>query len=560
MSTVPALFFALATAATPAPRGEIIDFSARWCGPCQQVAPLVARLEREGEPIRTVDVDAQRDVAQRFKVTAMPTFVLLIDGKEVDRNVGAMSEAQLRAWLGRIPQPEPAETAAPATAAAPARSYVADPNVRLGTPQPIQNALAGGPVPASEQASASAAPARAFPDAAAESPAGMEVRATDALIENAGDEAVTPMDASVRLRVTINGHINLGSGTIVECTGERARIVTCGHIFRGFTEGSRIEVNLFRNGQEQSMLGELVKFDLASDVGLIQIATPERLPTAPVARAPQGVQVNESVINIGCSGGQPPTREELSVTAVNPYEGPDNLECSGVPVQGRSGGGLFKASGELVGVCIAADPNRKRGVYAGLLAVHELLGEAGLAYLYEPPAARETPVALAANTQMDSLLGGDATADSRSALLDSPAPAVTPASRPAAVAAHPPRSVPQASGLAAPTGDAEIVCIIRPRNQPGADTQVVIIHEASPKLMSYLRGEISPGSSSAGGSAISNVRATSVNPAPLVATSRELRPDDAETVSAARPTLLPTALSRQHSPRAYVRSEGSRLR
>jgi thiol-disulfide isomerase/thioredoxin len=85
MLSVPALVVALATAAAPAPRGEVIDFSATWCGPCQQMAPLVARLEREGLPIRKVDIDQDRAFANRYSITAMPTFVLVIDGKEVDR-------------------------------------------------------------------------------------------------------------------------------------------------------------------------------------------------------------------------------------------------------------------------------------------------------------------------------------------------------------------------------------------------------------------------------------------------------------------------------------------
>ena len=64
----------------------ILDFTAVWCGPCQQVSPLVSKMERDGVPIKRVDVDKYPDLKEKYGIRTIPTFVLLIDGKEVSRS------------------------------------------------------------------------------------------------------------------------------------------------------------------------------------------------------------------------------------------------------------------------------------------------------------------------------------------------------------------------------------------------------------------------------------------------------------------------------------------
>lgn len=82
---------------------KIYHFTAPWCGPCQQMAPLVSRLCREGVPIRKIDVDQERALSQQFHVQSIPSFVLVVNGKEVTRIVGATSEQELRRLFARIP-------------------------------------------------------------------------------------------------------------------------------------------------------------------------------------------------------------------------------------------------------------------------------------------------------------------------------------------------------------------------------------------------------------------------------------------------------------------------
>ncbi|CDP02192.1 unnamed protein product [Coffea canephora] len=72
----------------------VVDFAASWCGPCKLMEPLVKDMSGKYTDIDFVkiDVDELPDVAQEHKVQAMPTFLLLKQGKEVDRIVGAKKD------------------------------------------------------------------------------------------------------------------------------------------------------------------------------------------------------------------------------------------------------------------------------------------------------------------------------------------------------------------------------------------------------------------------------------------------------------------------------------
>ena len=91
------------------------------------------------------------------------------------------------------------------------------------------------------------------------------------------------------------------------------------------------------------------------------------------------------MIGIGCSNGQDPTVLETRVTSLDRYQGPPNIEASGAPAIGRSGGGLFNGKNELVGVCNNADPEGNEGIYAGLESIHDQLDRLGLKEIYAKP-------------------------------------------------------------------------------------------------------------------------------------------------------------------------------
>ncbi|KAK5678128.1 mitochondrial thioredoxin [Elasticomyces elasticus] len=72
-----------------------IDFSAAWCGPCKTISPIFVQLAKkhgvEGTlAFAKVDVDEAKDVAQKYQISAMPTFMFFKDGKQVAVNGNAM--------------------------------------------------------------------------------------------------------------------------------------------------------------------------------------------------------------------------------------------------------------------------------------------------------------------------------------------------------------------------------------------------------------------------------------------------------------------------------------
>jgi hypothetical protein len=346
-----------------------------------------------------------------------------------------------------------------------------------------------------------------------ESPSPEENTIARGNLEDAASDAAIPvndpMSASARLRVTINGHINLGSGTVIDSRVGRTFIVTCGHIFRDHNEGSKIEVDLFSNGAPQTFVGTLVRYDLEADVGLISVPTDIVMSSVSLALPAFVLNRSDRVACIGCSGGNDPSREQLTVTAINKYTGPDNIECTGTPVQGRSGGGLFSTDGELIGVCIAADQEANRGLYAHAFAIHRLLDECNLAYLYQPqPEVSQEPVFAAAEAPPAEPLSDEGFEAFATAASSEPPTTVTDPATDAFAGAM--------ADVAA--GDAEVVVIIRPRGQPNAPSRVVIINQASQKFFSYLNGELDQGAQNVAASR------TATPPATLERTTQTIDP------------------------------------
>jgi thioredoxin 2 len=88
--------------AEQSPVPVLVDFWAAWCGPCRMVSPVLDKLARE-RPGRIklvkVDVDTSPDLSRRFDVQAIPTLMVMVDGKVVARQAGAAPAEVLRSWL-----------------------------------------------------------------------------------------------------------------------------------------------------------------------------------------------------------------------------------------------------------------------------------------------------------------------------------------------------------------------------------------------------------------------------------------------------------------------------
>lgn len=82
----------------------LVDLWAPWCGPCRFVAPILEELARDYAgrlKVIKVNVDENPMLAQRFGAQSIPTLVVLRDGREVDRVVGAMPRQPLEARLSQ---------------------------------------------------------------------------------------------------------------------------------------------------------------------------------------------------------------------------------------------------------------------------------------------------------------------------------------------------------------------------------------------------------------------------------------------------------------------------
>ena len=79
----------------------LLDFYAAWCGPCRMMSPIIEEIaeERSDILVAKINVDEQPELAQQFGVVSIPTLVVLKDGREVNRQLGAKPKAQILAML-----------------------------------------------------------------------------------------------------------------------------------------------------------------------------------------------------------------------------------------------------------------------------------------------------------------------------------------------------------------------------------------------------------------------------------------------------------------------------
>ncbi len=80
------------------PKPVLVDFWAEWCKPCLAMVPdleAVAQLYAGRLKVGKVNVEENNDVPFRYNITAMPTLIVLRDGKVLDQRVGKMSKDAL---------------------------------------------------------------------------------------------------------------------------------------------------------------------------------------------------------------------------------------------------------------------------------------------------------------------------------------------------------------------------------------------------------------------------------------------------------------------------------
>ena len=75
----------------------LVDFWAPWCGPCQMVGPTIEELAGEFDDVKIckVNVDDELELARKFNIMSIPTFVAIKEGKVIGTTVGVQTKQQI---------------------------------------------------------------------------------------------------------------------------------------------------------------------------------------------------------------------------------------------------------------------------------------------------------------------------------------------------------------------------------------------------------------------------------------------------------------------------------
>lgn len=485
---------AVLTAATP--DAVLLEFYSPSCGPCQSMQGTIDRLKKDGYPIQQVNVEAAPDVARQYKIRHVPTCILLVHGQEVSRLDGVQSRDAIESVFQQVA----AAKQATQQATAQAEEFVVrgqSPEGRRGLG--LFNRLSGGKqadagAPPMQISGGTNAPTNAQPEVAfgrdeafsrqqpaampvAEAPLGsMPVTAAVPSNQlpanslpvsapvNSNSSAASPTEcallSTVRLKIEDPAGVSFGTGTIIDVLKDEALVVTCGHIFRDSKGQGKILVDLHASLASQPVQGQLISFDLTRDIALVSIRAGVAVTAAPVASDPNKIVDGLRVFSIGCDHGHEASVRESRITAVNKYTGSPNYTASGMPVQGRSGGGLFTTDGTLIGICNAADQQDDEGLYAALGTIHWQLDKIGQTAIYQKSSAAEVAVA--------------------------PAPRNDFAAAPAAAAMPEMAAAPANINNVSMGSNQEIIFIVRDKNQPNARSEAIVIERPTPELMEAL--------------------------------------------------------------------------
>lgn len=80
----------------------LVDYWAEWCGPCKAIAPILDEASKAYDgrlQIAKMNVDENRDIPAQYGIRGIPTLMLFKDGKLAATKVGALTKAQLTAFI-----------------------------------------------------------------------------------------------------------------------------------------------------------------------------------------------------------------------------------------------------------------------------------------------------------------------------------------------------------------------------------------------------------------------------------------------------------------------------
>ena len=402
-----------------------IEFVSTGCNQCLAMDTATQQALAEGWVVRRVNVQQEPHLAQRWRIHTTPTTLLIRGTREIDRILGPVDYMELSRRMVAASSPDklksgPDMKSSPATAAlasnnrsipspvsevalasqsvtAPRTNKPSEPPkfVRNQAIEPI-NPPAIAPQPINHSGTASFQDPNAVQKAQHLVPVRPKGTSTNDNLTNGnltngiGSRGIAnAASATVRIRIDDPRFESVGTGTIIDSYQGEALVLTCGHLFRDLPPNARITVEMFPGvneralGREEKFEAQVIDFQASElDIGLISFHPGREAARVPLIAQQENLREGEPVFSIGCDNGQSPSRRDSRITKLNRYMGAPNVEVAGAPVQGRSGGGLFNAKGELIGICYAADNELDEGLYSAPAVVYHQLSKLGLQRLY----------------------------------------------------------------------------------------------------------------------------------------------------------------------------------
>ena len=352
------LFLApVAAQSTPKAQSKLYFFTQSGCAPCQQMKPTIEWISQYID-VQTIDTQHQQQWARHFNVRRTPTVVIATGNKVVARREGAISRTDLATFWNHY-------------------------------------------------ASASADQGSQSTTTSAKSNVAHNYSARHASFESPHRPASTSSSAkqnahrsTVRLKIDEGGAVSYATGTVIHIQNNEALVITCGHAFReNRGQGAITGQSGFADGRPTNISGNLLFYDAgANDVALVVVKPATGLIAAEIADPKYNAERGEQFFSFGCNHGDDPSILECNFLRLGQYSSPGEktsairYDTTKRPVQGRSGGGLFNASGQLIGICTGAAVEVDEGIYGSINVIYRGIEKAGLTQLFTKHANQDRVV------------------------------------------------------------------------------------------------------------------------------------------------------------------------
>lgn len=362
-----AVLWAALDTSTFGQQSRLYFFTQTNCPPCAQMVPVIDDLMRQGWPVTKIDVRTQPEWARQFHITQTPTTVLVEGNQITARYSGLLDTNQLRALVQRL------------------------------TPTPVAGSSSIQEAPSTTTARAEAA------HSSAGSNGNLDATVHSGTHQPTNQAEARAMAATVRLRLERDQDISFATGTIIHTYGNNGLVLTCGHMFRECGSHGQLTGEIgWLTDQRQVVVAQLLDYNADNrDVALVAIQAQAPLTAVPLAPAHSKVAPATSVFSIGCDRGDAPTIRRSVIKNVAIYDGATKYDIVGRPVVGRSGGGLFTAEGELIGVCNAAAVEVDEGIYTALENIYWQISKANLAHIFQSQSGARVADSNVPNRQLD---------------------------------------------------------------------------------------------------------------------------------------------------------------